>query len=88
VSQLEVNPKVELILQWQEPPNNGYIRLEGVAIKQTDPVVNSQLYETYDFMKKLWTGPEDPNLTIYKIKPTQYDYLKPGEWSTHKLRIK
>lgn len=88
VGQLRCNPKIELILQWKEPPNNGYIRLEGSAEKLEESKLISQLYNGYDFMGKLWTSSADPNLTVYEVKPTAYDYLKPGEWSTHRLKIK
>ncbi len=88
VKQLSENPKIELILMWQEPPNNGYIRVEGIVAKLVDHGLIAQLYETYDFMGKLWSGPSDPNLTIYEVKPAVFDYLKPGEWSTLKLEVK
>ncbi len=88
VEQLTHNSKIELILQWQEPPNNGYIRLEGLAVKLEDEKLVSELYKSNDFMGKLWSSPVDPDLTVYEITPNVYDYLKPGEWSTHKLKIK
>lgn len=88
VKQLTENPKIELILMWQEPPNNGYIRVEGEAVKLMDQGLIAELYASYDFMGKLWSGPSDPNLTIYEVKPSVYDYLKPGEWSTLKLKVK
>ena len=88
VAQLTQNPKIELILQWQEPPNNGYVRVEGSTVKLEDEKLVSELYESYDFMGKLWSGSDDPNLTVYKVKPVVFDYLVPGEWSTRKLRIK
>ena len=88
VKQLSENPKIELILQLKEPPDNGYVRVEGKAEKQLDQTLVSQLYEVYDFMEKLWSGPSDPNLTVYEVKPSMYDYLKPGEWSSHMLKVK
>jgi general stress protein 26 len=88
VKQLSENPKIELILQLKEPPNNGYIRVEGKAAKLLDHSLISQLYDTYDFMEKLWSGPSDPNLTVYEVKPSIYDYLKPGEWSSNEIKIK
>jgi general stress protein 26 len=88
VRQLAENPKIELILMWQEPPNNGYIRMEGKAEKLREKRLIKELYESYDFMGKLWSGPDDPNLTIYEVKPSLFDYLRPGEWSTLKLKVK
>jgi len=88
VRQLAENPKIELILMWQEPPHNGYIRVEGKAAKLQETGLIKELYAGNDFMGKLWSGPDDPNLTIYEVKPSVYDYLRPGEWSTLKLKVK
>ena len=88
VQQLSENPKIELILMWQESPNNGYIRVEGKAVKLQETGLIQELYAGNDFMGKLWSGPEDPNLTIYEVKPSVYDYLRPGEWSTLRLKVK
>jgi general stress protein 26 len=85
VKQLNRNPKVELILQWSEQPNNGYIRVEGAVSKITLKPLITELFNTYDFMEKLWTGPDDPNLTIYEVKPKVYDYLPTGAWSTQRI---
>jgi uncharacterized pyridoxamine 5'-phosphate oxidase family protein len=88
VKQLKKNPKIELILLWEEPPNNGYIRVEGTVEKTHDPKLIAELYHEYDFLEKLWNSPVDPNLIVYEVNPMMLDYLKPGEWNTLKLRIK
>jgi general stress protein 26 len=88
VKQLLDNPKIELILQWREPPNNGYVRLEGTTEKLVDENLVSKLYFESGFIEKLWSSPNDSNLTIFEVLPTMYDYLRPGEWSTVKLKIK
>ena len=85
VKQLESNPGVEIILQWKEGPNNGYIRLDGEAIREKDLKTISALYSQFDYFSKLWKGPDDPTLVVYRVKARGYDYMKPGEWASVKV---
>lgn len=87
VRQLDDNPKVEILLQWKEEPNNGYIRLEGKASREDSETVG-ELYIKFDYFSKLWSGPEDPSLLVYRMEPSAYDYMKPGEWTSEKLVVK
>ena len=86
VKQLDTNPRVEFILQWKEKLNNGYIRIEGLANKEKTRETVRELYNNFDYFNKLWKTPDDPNLVVYKIEPLMYDYMKPGEWAS--IRIK
>jgi len=83
--QLESNPEVEIILQWKEEPNNGYIRLDGKAVRETDAETISGLYNRFDYFSKLWKGPDDPTLVVYRVEAKSYDYMKPGEWASVKI---
>ena len=64
VKQLESTPEVEIILQWKEEPNNGYIRLDGKAVKETNKETVTELYERFDYFSKLWKGPDDLTLVV------------------------
>ena len=86
--QLESNPNVEILYQWKEEPNNGYIRISGKVHKVSDIDLVSNLFYTYDFFKKLWSGPDDPSLIIYQIHVDYYDLMKPGEWVSVKIQVK
>ena len=88
VKQLESNPQVEIILQWKEEPNNGYIRLDGEAVKETDAETISVLYHRIEYFSKLWKGPDDPTLVVYRVEARGYDYMKPGEWASVKIEAK
>ena len=85
---IESNPIVELLLQWKEESNNGYIRVSGKAIKVNDESIVQGLWDYYDYMRKLWSGPVDPSLVIYRIQVQYYDYMKPGEWESIKIETK
>jgi general stress protein 26 len=88
VKQLESNPDVEILLQWKEEPNNGYIRLDGKVVKETSIEIVTELYEKFDYFSKLWQGPDDPALVVYRVKVRHYDYMKPGEWASVKIEVK
>jgi general stress protein 26 len=88
VKQLETNPQVEIILQWKEEPNNGYIRLDGETVKETDIETVAQLYHRFEYFSKLWKGPDDPTLVVYRVEPRSYDYMKPGEWASQKIHAR
>ena len=85
VKQLESNPQVEIILQWKEEPNNGYIRLDGKAVRETNKETVADLYERFEYLSKLWKGPDDPTLVVYRVEARNYDYIKPGEWASIKI---
>lgn len=86
VKQLDVNPNVEIILQWKEELNNGYIRLEGMAGRVKDIDTVGALYDRFEYFSKLWSGPDDPTLVVYEVKAETYDYMKPGKWASVKIR--
>ncbi|MBC8463054.1 pyridoxamine 5'-phosphate oxidase family protein [Candidatus Bathyarchaeota archaeon] len=88
VKQLESNPMVEIILQWKEESNNGYIRLDGKAVKETDVETITELYNRFEYFSKLWKGPDDPTLVVYRVEAKGYDYMKPGEWASIKIEAK
>ncbi len=85
VKQLESNPKVEIILQWKEGANNGYIRLDGKAVAEKDMETVTALYNRFDYFSKLWKAPDDPTLVVYRVETRGYDYMKPGEWASIKI---
>ncbi len=88
VKQLESNPQVEIILQWKEGANNGYIRLDGKAVKETNVETIAQLYHRFEYFSKLWKSPDDPTLVVYRVEARRYDYMKPGEWTSVKIEEK
>ena len=80
VRQPENNPLVEWILPLKEGENNGYIRAECHSLFINDGDLKKRLFNFYDFIPKLWKGPEDPNLSVIQLIPSRYEYLRPGDW--------
>jgi hypothetical protein len=37
-------------------------------------------------VSQLWEGPEDVDLNIIELEPVEYDYMKPGDFSSTMIR--
>ena len=87
VKQLDGNPEIEFILQLKEESNNGYVRVNGKAIKVKEIDTITMLYNKFEYFK-MWKSPSDPTLMVYKVEPSMYDYMKPGEFASVLIEIK
>ena len=76
------NPKVEFLMLLLEDENTGYVRGRCVASILNDKEIKRVLYEKVPHVSQLWEGPEDGDLTIIELEPVEYDYMKPGEFSS------
>jgi len=76
------NPKVEFLLLLPEEGNTGYVRGRCVASILDDDSLKRVLYERVPHVSQLWEGPEDEDLTIIELEPVEYDYMKPGDFSS------
>jgi len=76
------NPKVEFLLLLPEEGNTGYVRGRCVASILDDKEIKRVLYEKVPHVSQLWEGPEDGDLTIIELEPVEYDYMRPGDFSS------
>ncbi len=76
------NPKVEFLLLLPEEGNTGYVRGRCVASILDDKEIKRVLYEKVPHVSQLWEGPEDVDLTIIELEPVEYDYMRPGDFSS------
>ena len=76
------NPKVEFLLLLPEEGNTGYVRGRCGASILDDEDVKRVLYEKVPHVSQLWEGPEDGDLTIIELEPVEYDYMRPGDFSS------
>ena len=76
------NPKVEFLLLLPEEGNTGYVRGRCVASILNDKEIKRVLYEKVPHVSQLWEGPEDGDLTIIELEPVEYDYMRPGDFSS------
>ncbi len=85
VKQLEMNSEVEILLQWKEVKNNGYIRLEGTVVIEKSLERITNLFNRFEYLNKLWRGAHDPALVVYRVEPKVFDYMKAGAWESVQL---
>ena len=82
VSQLTSNHNIEFILPLRDEKGNGYVRVECLAEFVEEENIRSSIFDEFEFVRKLWTEHNDPNLTIVRLIPLVYDYMRPGEWNS------
>jgi len=80
VEQIRRNPKVEFLLLVTKEGDTGSIRGESQASIVQDNAIKTVLFNEVEFMKRFWESPEDPALTLIELRPTAYQYMKPGEY--------
>lgn len=80
VIQIRENPRVELLLP--EGEDTGYVRGRCVARVLDDYAVKRVLHERAPHVSQLWEGPEDEDLTVIELEPVEYDYMRPGDFSS------
>jgi len=75
------NSRVEFLLL-PEDEDTGYVRGRCAASILDDDAVKRLLYERVPHVSQLWEGPEDEDLTVIELEPIEYDYMRPGDFSS------
>jgi uncharacterized pyridoxamine 5'-phosphate oxidase family protein len=73
------NPNVEFCLPLTETCGTGYLRVAGVATAETDAETRKKVGAQIPFLSEYWSGPDDPNVVLFRITRVEIEYLKPGE---------
>jgi pyridoxamine 5'-phosphate oxidase len=73
------NPNVEFCLPLTETCGTGYLRVAGVATAETDAETRKKIGAQIPFLSEYWSGPDDPNVALFRITRVEIEYLKPGE---------
>jgi pyridoxamine 5'-phosphate oxidase len=73
------NPNVEFCLPLTETCGTGYLRVAGVATVETDAETRKKIGAQIPFLSEYWSGPDDPNVALFRITRVEIEYLKPGE---------
>jgi general stress protein 26 len=73
VSQIKKNPEVHLTTGVLEPEKaESYLQIQGRAEILTDSESRNRVWG--DFLKPIFSGPDDPNLCVCKITPYRIEY--------------
>jgi len=77
VRQIELNPKTEFCLLFEEGERKGTIRTECIARIVKDKKVKADVFSSLSFAEEFWERPEDPSYTVIELKPLGFEYMKP-----------
>jgi general stress protein 26 len=75
-AELSVNPCVELCYLDE---NHDQVRITGVSEVVSDAPLLDEIWSTNPLLRKYLGTPDNPELIIYCIRPTQVKYMK--EWA-------
>jgi general stress protein 26 len=48
--------------------------------------VRKEVYDRVSFLKQFWETPDDPSYVLIELKPSAYQYMKPG--TTKAINVK
>ena len=86
VKQITQNPKAELCLLVEEEEKKGTIRAECIAELVKDPNLKAEAYHNVPFMKEFWSNPQDPSYALIELRPTNFEYMRPGSMEAVRIR--
>jgi len=75
--QMRRNPNVEFCLPLEG--DEGYLRVAGLATSVTDAATREAIGTQVPFLRKFWTGADDPQFSLFRITRVEVEYLRPGE---------
>ena len=75
--QMRRNPNVEFCLPLEG--DEGYLRVAGLATSVTDAATREAIGKQVPFLRKFWTGADDPQFSLFRITRVEVEYLRPGE---------
>jgi general stress protein 26 len=75
-AEIAAQPKVELCYL---DPGHNQVRITGVAEIVTDRVVLQEIWEANPLMRQFLGSLDNPNLIVYRIRPTRVRYMQ--EWA-------
>ena len=79
-TQIKKNPRVEVCIPVNRGRWRGYYRVAGVAELVKDNKDVRRIYRQIPYRKEqYWDGPDDPRVTIVRIKPETSRFLPPGK---------
>ena len=74
--EIEANSKVELCYLDED---HDQVRITGMAEVLADPLLKQQIWDANPLMRQFLGSIDNPELLIYRIKPSQVRYMK--EWA-------
>lgn len=87
VKQIEQNPKTEFCLLLEKSEGKGTIRAQCIAHIVDAKDVKANVFNKIPFLREFWKTPDDPNYTLIKLQPIEFEYMKPGSIQSIKIKL-
>jgi uncharacterized pyridoxamine 5'-phosphate oxidase family protein len=84
--QIRQNPRVEFCLLLDEGGKHGTIRAECIAEIVEDWNVKVEAFNAVSFMREFWSSPDDERFVLVELRPSAYEYMRPGSHEAVKIR--
>jgi general stress protein 26 len=81
-AEIAAQPKVELCYM---DSGHNQVRLTGVAEVVADRAVLQEIWDTNPLLRQYLGSIDNPNLIVYRIRPTQVRYMQ--EWALEYLNV-
>ena len=78
VTQVTLNPKVEICVLLGEGDDSGSLRITGLAEFVYNEDTRSGIHGCIGFIQSFWENPQNPAFILWKIKPQEIRYMRPG----------
>ena len=75
-AEIAANPRVELCYLDE---HHDQVRITGVAEEVSDPPLLAEIWEGNPLLRQYLGSPDNPDLIVYRIRPTRVRYMK--EWA-------
>ncbi|MHA2071731.1 MAG: pyridoxamine 5'-phosphate oxidase family protein [Candidatus Thorarchaeota archaeon] len=79
VDQIRKDSRVEVLSMVEHGGNRGYLRISGEAQIVDDADTKKEVAAATTYFQNYWSGVEDPNYALIRIKPKKVAYMAPGE---------
>jgi len=86
VEQLRENPRAEFCILLGEGEDQGSLRAECTTRIVEAPKVRKEIFDRIGFLREFWEAPDDPSYVLFELKPSAYQYMKPG--TTNVINVK
>ena len=78
VSQVTLNPKIEICVLLGEGDNGGSLRISGISEFVHNEDTRRNIHGCIGFIQSFWENPQDPSFVLLEIKPNEIRYMRPG----------
>ena len=86
VRQLKGNPKAEFCLLLERGDQKGTLRAECITRLVEDKEIRADVFNEIPFIREFFKTPEDPGYALVWLKPVLFEYMKPGEIQSVKIK--